>query len=126
MADPVPSSAPDSTRDERTAVTLADVELTLAWNLRGNAADAALAAAATRLFGFALPTQPNTSARSDDAALLWLGPASWLFVAEPDLSGPPFDDARRSLNAVGGALFDVSSSYAGWRVADRHRGLPSS
>jgi hypothetical protein len=69
VADPVPSSALDSTRDERTGVTLANVELKLAWNLRGNATDAALAAAATRLFGFALPTQPNTSARSDDAAL---------------------------------------------------------
>jgi len=117
VADPVPSSALGSTRDERTGVTLANVELTLAWNLRGNATDAALAAAATRLFGFALPVQPNTSARSDDAALLWLGPASWLFVAEPDPSGPPFDDARRSLNAVGGALFDLSSSFTGWRVA---------
>ena len=116
MADSVPSRVPDPAGGGRTAVALADVSLTLAWNLRGDAAHAAFADAAHRVCGFAPPVKPNTSARSDDAALLWLGPTSWLFVAVPDASRPSFDDARRSLNAVGGALFDLSSSYIGWRV----------
>jgi sarcosine oxidase subunit gamma len=116
VADSEPSRASESTGAKRTAVALADISLTLAWNLRGNAADAAFANAAQRLSGFALPTKPNTSARSDDAALLWLGPTSWLFVAVPDPSRPALDEARRSLNASGGALFDLSSSYVGWSV----------
>jgi len=93
------------------------VSLALAWNLRGDAANATFADAAARMLGFALPTTPSTSVRSDDAALLWLGPASWLFVAVPDPARPPFDDARRVVNGSGGALFDLSSSYVGWCVA---------
>lgn len=103
--------------DDEAAITLVDVPLTVAWNVRGEAAHPAFVDAAARLFGLALPTQPNTSARSDDAALLWLGPTSWLFVASPDRSREAFDDVRRALNGAGGALFDLSSSYIAWKVA---------
>jgi sarcosine oxidase subunit gamma len=99
------------------AITIAEVALTVAWNVRGDAAHSAFVDTAARLFGLALPTQPNTSSRSDDAALLWLGPTSWLFVASPDPARPTFDDLRRALNDAGAALFDVSSSHVAWSVA---------
>ena len=98
-------------------ITLGEVPLALAWNVRGDGADPRFAEAANRLFGLALPLQPNTSARSDDAALLWMGPTSWLFVASPDPSILAFDDIRRALNDAGAALFDLSSSYVAGKVA---------
>jgi sarcosine oxidase subunit gamma len=98
-------------------ITLGEVPLALAWNVRGDGAHPRFAEAASRLFGLALPLRPNTSARSDDAALLWMGPTSWLFIASPDLSGLAFDDIRRALNDAGAALFDLSSSYVAWKVA---------
>jgi len=91
--------------------------MTLAWNVRGDFGVDEFAATVERLFALALPMQPNTSTRADDAALLWVGPTSWLYVTEADSSRISFEDARRLLNAIGGALFDVSSSYVGWRVA---------
>lgn len=101
----------------QSAITLGEVPLALAWNVRGDAAEARFVQAANRLFGLALPVQPNTSARDDDAALLWMGPTSWLFVASPDTARPAFDDSRRALNDAGAALFDLSSSYIAWSVA---------
>ena len=100
-----------------TAVTLGEIPLTLAWNVRGDGAEPQFIEAASRLLGLALPGQPNTSVCTDDAALLWMGPTSWMFVAGPDAARPAFDDIRRALNDAGGALFDVSSSYIAWKVA---------
>jgi sarcosine oxidase subunit gamma len=99
------------------AITLGEIPLTLAWNARGDGAQPRFAEAANHLFGLALPMQPNTSARSDAAALLWMGPTSWLFVASPDVARPAFNDIRHALNEVGAALFDLSSSYIAWKVA---------
>jgi sarcosine oxidase subunit gamma len=99
------------------AVALGEIPLTLAWNVRGDGAEPPFVEAANRLLGVAPPGQPNTSARTDDAALLWMGPTSWMFVAGPDAARPAFDDIRRALNDAGGALFDVSSSYIAWKVA---------
>src|SRR3954464_10623588 len=99
------------------AITLDDIPLTLAWNLRGDGAEPRFAAAANRLLGLVVPVQPNTSTRADDAALLWMGPTSWMFVASKDPARSAFDDIRRALNDVGGALFDVSSGYIAWKVA---------
>jgi sarcosine oxidase subunit gamma len=116
VADRAASVAALGVNDEA-AITLGDVPLTLAWNVRGDGADPRFTEAANRLFGLALPLQPNTSSRSDDAALLWMGPTSWMFIASPDPSVPAFDDIRRALNDVGAALFDLSSSYVAWKVA---------
>ena len=110
-------SASQRGSDDESAVSISDVSVTLAWNVRGDVASQAFAAAAQRVFGLALPAQSSTSTRTGDAALLWLGPTSWLYVADADPAAPSYDDARRSLNAAGGALIDVSSSYVGWRVA---------
>ena len=106
---------PSTSLDQR-AVSISDLSVVLAWNVRGDAGSNAFAATVQQLLALALPAQPNTSTRMDDAALLWLGPASWLYVAEADSPRISFDVARRALNAIGGALFDVSSSYVGWRV----------
>jgi sarcosine oxidase subunit gamma len=111
------SSDADSNVNAPSTITLGDAPLALAWNVRGDGADPRFAEAANRLFGLALPLRPNTSARSDDAALLWMGPTSWLFVASPDPSILAFDDMRRALNGAGAALFDLSSSYVAWEVA---------
>ena len=64
-----------------------------------------------------LPLQSNTSTRCDGKTLLWLGPRSWLLVAGPALPHDAFEVTRVALNAAGGALFDVSSSYVGWMIA---------
>ena len=62
-----------------------------------------------------LPLAPNTTARASAAVSLWLGPRSWLCLAEADDGS--FDDARRLVNGAGGAVFDVSSSRLAWRIA---------
>lgn len=111
------SASSPATSSDDAAITIGEVALTLAWNVRGDAAHPAFVDMAARLFGLALPMQPNTSSRSDDAALLWLGPTSWLYVASPDPARPAFDDLRGALNDAGAALFDVSSSYVAWSVA---------
>jgi sarcosine oxidase subunit gamma len=98
-------------------ITLGDIPLTLAWNVRGNCAEPRFVEAANRLLGLAVPVQPNTSTRANGAVLLWMGPTSWMFVASAGSARPPFDDVRRAINDVGGALFDVSSSYVAWNVA---------
>jgi len=100
------------------AVTLRAATIALAWNVQGDAARPALAEAAQRLFGVALPTAPNTVARGAAWTALWLGPTSWLLVA-PREPQPPlaFAAARDALNAVDGAVFDVSVARAGWTIA---------
>jgi sarcosine oxidase subunit gamma len=102
---------------DEAAVTLADVDIALAWNVRGDPARPAFVDAARAVLGLALPLQPNTSVRADRSALLWLGPRSWLYVVMTDAPDDDFDAARKAINAAGGALFDVSSSYVAWTIA---------
>ena len=104
-------------RRVETAVTLAEVPLALAWNVRGDRSRPLFVAAASGVFGMSLPLQPNRSARNADTALLWLGPTSWLFTAGPGAAPHDFDAARNVLSAAGGALFDVSASYVAWSVS---------
>ena len=98
-------------------VSLGEVSLALAWNVRGNPAHSSFVSEAEHLLGLPLPLQSNTSARCDGKTLLWLGPRSWLLVAGPALPHDAFEVTRVALNATGGALFDVSSSYVGWMIA---------
>ena len=111
-------------------VVVTDIRFDCAWNIRGNPVEAAFVAAVTGVTGLQVPVQANGSAvrgdrRPDDSgrpatriddALLWLGPSSWLFVRSAALRADDFDAARNAVNAAGGALFDVSSSYVGWLV----------
>ncbi|HEX6793867.1 MAG TPA: sarcosine oxidase subunit gamma family protein [Casimicrobiaceae bacterium] len=98
-------------------LTLGVVTLAVAWNIRGDPANAALGTEVSRVLGLPLPADSLTSTGSGSAALLWLGPQSWLYVAGGSSTPIEFDSSRRAINAAGGALFDVSSSYVAWRVA---------
>lgn len=112
-------------------VVVTELAFDRAWNVRGNAAQPSFVAAVGDLFEMELPVQANSSAargarRSQDAhrlasriddTLLWLGPASWLFVGSGESRPNDFDATRTALNAAGGALFDVSASYVTWSVS---------
>ena len=92
-----------------------------AWNVQGDPSGSALPDEVMRQLFVALPLVPNTTVRGDRVTAFWLGPRSWLIVA--DLPGPPlsdFADKRNALNAVGGALFDLSASRVAYRVAGPH------
>ena len=98
------------------AITLRPVTFAVAWNVKGNPRDPALAAAASRVLALPLPLEPMTSARGDDGTLLWLGPLTWLYVSDAPSRQDAFETTRREINAAGGALFDVSASYVAWHV----------
>ena len=103
-----------------TGVVLAEATIACAWNVQGDIRRVAFAGEAQRVFGVALPSAPNTVARTDVVTALWLGPTSWLLLAR---HGSPFADvdaARDSLNAAGGALFDVTASRIAWTIAGSH------
>ena len=96
---------------------ISEMDVALAWNVRGDPARAAFVETAETTLGVPLPTRPNASARGDAGVLLWLGPRSWLFVAGQPASNGTFEAARKALNDAEGALFDVSSSYVGWTIS---------
>lgn len=102
---------------DASALTIAQTPIALAWNVRGDPARPAFVTAAQRLLGVALPTRPNTSARTEGTTLLSLGPRSWLFIGDRERTTGDYDRARKTLNDAGGALFDVSSSYVAWTVS---------
>lgn len=98
-------------------VEFREIRIGRAWNVRGDGARNAFITQALQSLGFRLPMQPNTVVSTDDADALWLGPRSWLLLARQKAAATDFDVTRNALNDAGGALFDVSSSYAGWSVA---------
>jgi sarcosine oxidase, subunit gamma len=63
-----------------------------AWNVQGDPSRIALA----------LPG-PNAVARADGTTILWLGPRSWLVMAD-------------RVDASGGVAFDVSASRVAWTL----------
>jgi sarcosine oxidase subunit gamma len=99
------------------ALAISETDVALAWNLRGDAARAAFAAAVEATLGVPLPTRPNASERGGAGALLCLGPRSWLFVAGQPAADGAFEAARKALDDADGALFDVSSSYVAWTIS---------
>jgi heterotetrameric sarcosine oxidase gamma subunit len=100
-------------------ITFRELRIGQAWNLRGNARNGAFASGVDRLLA-TLPVEPLTSTRRDDAAMLWLGPRSWLFVTGASSPERDFDATRIAVNTAGGALFDVSASYVGWTIEGEH------
>jgi len=103
------------------AVFVFEAGVAPAWNVQGDATRAEFADEVLRQFAIALPQSPNSTTRSDPLIAFWLGPRSWLLVA--DLPRPPltdFIDKRNALNALGGALFDVSASRVAFRVRGPH------
>ncbi len=103
-----------------TGVTLAEAAIAAAWNLQGDAARPSLAGLAQRLFDVALPTTANTTVKSGALTALWLGPTSWLLVAGVPSPLVDFASKRDALNAVGGALFDLSASRIAWTMSGAH------
>jgi sarcosine oxidase subunit gamma len=100
-----------------TGVTLTETSFAGAWNVQGDARHPDFADEVHRLFDVALPIAPNTTARTQTLTALWLGPASWLLVVAGKTAPENFDARRDALNAVGGALFDVTASRVAWTVA---------
>jgi len=103
-----------------TGVTLTETNFEGAWNVQGDVRQPDFVAQARQLFDVALPVAPNTTARTQTLTALWLGPASWLLVAAGKAARDDFDARRDALNAVGGALFDVTASRVAWTVAGAH------
>ena len=99
-------------------ITLTEVPIAAAWNVQGDASRADFIDQVARQFSIALPVVPNTAGRSDALTAFWIGPRSWLLVA--DAIGSPlarFGERRDALNAAGGALFDLSASRVAYRLA---------
>lgn len=102
-------------------ITLTEVPIAAAWNVQGDSSRADFADQVARQFSIALPIAPNTTARSDALTAFWLGPRSWLLVAES--AGSPladFTEKRNALNAAGAALFDLSAARVAYRLAGAH------
>ena len=98
-------------------VAIAEATIAAAWNVQGDPAHAPFVAAAQRAFGVALPVAPNTFAQSAASTALWLGPSSWLLIAGGASPLVDITTGRDALNAVGGALFDVSASRVAWTLS---------
>jgi sarcosine oxidase subunit gamma len=99
-------------------ITLIEVPIAAAWNVQGDASRADFAGQVTQQFSIALPTVANATVRGDALTAFWLGPRSWLLVAES--AGPPLADfvkKRDAMNAAGGALFDLTASRVAYRLA---------
>ncbi|HEX8013061.1 MAG TPA: sarcosine oxidase subunit gamma family protein [Casimicrobiaceae bacterium] len=98
-------------------LTLREATIAAAWNVQGDPTQPAFVAEARRLFQLDLPTEPDTTAKSGALAALWLGPISWLLIAGG--SSPLFDfmAKRDAVNAVGGALFDLSASRVAYTLS---------
>jgi hypothetical protein len=100
---------------EAHGVAIAELLTTACWNVQGNPAREPFAAAFSRRFGMMGLPVANTSARNQAWTALWLGPRSWLLVANPRLDAPiadAFIDTRDALNVHGGALFASASPSA--------------
>ena len=81
-------------------------------DLRADPSDGALMDRLAAVIGGRLPTEPNTTAISDDGTrhVLWLGPDEWLIVCEPG-TGPATEDALRDAIGDGhGTVVDVSAN----------------
>jgi sarcosine oxidase subunit gamma len=80
-------------------LTLNEATIAAAWNVQGDA----------QRMNLPLPTAPNTVAREGAASIFWLGPRSWLVLAE-------------RVDASGGAAFDVSASRVAWTLRGENAG----
>jgi sarcosine oxidase, subunit gamma len=100
-----------------TGLTIAKLTIATAWNVQGDATRPNFVEEARRLFDVVLPTEPNTTARSDTLTALWLGPRSWLLAAGGASTLTDFAAKRDALNQLGGALFDVSASRVAWALS---------
>jgi len=89
--------------------TLRELTPPLLLNLRGDAADAAFAAAVAGVLGTAPPVEPNTVAGSGETSLLWLGPDEWL-IAAPASASDLLHRLEAALQGMHHSLCEMSQS----------------
>ncbi|WP_164886881.1 sarcosine oxidase subunit gamma [Piscinibacter defluvii] len=80
-------------------------------NLRGDAADAAFRAAASRALGLALPVQPCTSTANGVSRVVWAGPDDWFVIGPKGQAEVIESQLRTALGGMHHAITDVSSGY---------------
>ena len=80
-------------------LTIHEATIDRAWNVQGDASRMTLS----------LPG-PNAVTRTNGTPILWLGPRSWLVIAE-------------RVDAGGGVAFDVSASRVAWTLRGEHAGV---
>jgi sarcosine oxidase, subunit gamma len=111
------SATPRTQDSGGSELTLGETALVVAWNLKGDVAQPPFVAEVSRLFHLALPIVPHSASKSGTVRALWLGPTSWLLIAGGDPPRFDFTALRAAVNAVGGALFDLSASYAAYTLS---------
>jgi len=118
------SAVPGHYGADLTGLTLSEATVTAAWNVQGDPTRTPFVTSAHDLFDVPLPRVPNTTKRGDALIALWLGPRSWLLVGTTPSARPSaltdFGAKRDALNALGGALFDVSASRVAYRIGGAH------
>ena len=77
-------------------------------DLRGDPEDQAFLGAVEGVLGFGLPLEPNTVARSERLAALWLGPNEWLLLTPPGHEGETIRVLRDALEDIFSAVIDLS------------------
>ena len=92
-------------------------------NLRGDPTDQAFLNAVKGVLGFGLPLEPNTVAKNDDLAALWLGPDEWLVLTPPDQQSGLAQALLDTLGDLHSAVTDVTGgqtvvNLSGARVRD--------
>jgi sarcosine oxidase subunit gamma len=92
------------------AFAIRELPFTTQVNLRGNASDAAFAAAVRGAIGCELPREANTHAVGPDIAAIWLGPDEWLVVAQAGRADAISASLRQALAGKRHSVSDVSAS----------------
>ena len=113
---PIGSAAPGHYGADGSALVLGVATIATGWNVQGDAQSPSLSAVVRRIAGVSLPAAANTTSKGEGVVALWLGPSSWLLVANGLAAAADFAGARDAVNAAGGALFDVSASRIAYVV----------
>jgi len=70
---------------------------------------------------YALPVEPNTTARHDDVETLWLGPDEWLVVGPPGSAGELTSALGTAFADVHRSIVDVSANRVAIELTGRDR-----
>ncbi len=80
-------------------------------SLRGNASDAAFNAAAEKVLGTALPTEPCTLTHSSNTTVLWLSPDEWMIIAPRARHAAVLRDLTQTLKGIRSQVADNSGGF---------------
>jgi len=98
-------------------LVLGELTIAGAWNVQGKPEHSTLGDEVQAMLGVRLPLSPNSMNRTDTLAAFWLGPESWLLVSRGTESlTTDMAAAGVSINAAGGAMFDVSAGRIAYAV----------